>query len=74
MKKLERIAIDPHICMGQPVIKGTRITVSTIVKMIAHGASVRDVVETYPELNDEDVKESLLFAAWSVSGESQQIA
>ncbi len=67
MEKLDRIAVDPRICMGQPVIKGTRITVSVILKMLASGQTVNDVLEAYPELQPEDVYQAMKYAAWVVS-------
>jgi uncharacterized protein (DUF433 family) len=57
----ERIIIDPQICNGRPVVKGTRITVQTILEFLAAGDSVEDVLEEYPSLTKEDVGASL---AW----------
>jgi uncharacterized protein (DUF433 family) len=67
MKKLKRIMIDPGICMGQPIIRGMRITVSVILKMLAAGKTVEDVVAAYPELEREDVLEAMEYAAWATS-------
>ena len=50
MEKLDRIQISPKVCLGQPVIRGTRITLSVILKMLAGGKSVEDVIKAYPEL------------------------
>ena len=55
----ERIVIDPNICNGRPVVKGTRITVQTIVEFLAAGDSVDDVLEEYPTLTREDVRACL---------------
>lgn len=67
MKKLDRITVDPNICLGQPTIRGMRITVSVVLKMLGGGQSVQDVLEAYPELEAEDVQQAVLFAAWVVS-------
>lgn len=57
MERLERITINPGICLGQPTIRGMRITVSVILKMLAGGASVQEVIDAYPELEIEDVQQ-----------------
>lgn len=67
MEKLDRITIDPSICLGQPTLRGTRITVSVVLKMLAGGKSVPDVLQAYPELEAEDVQQALRYAAWIVS-------
>ena len=67
MEKLDRIQINPKICLGQPVIRGTRITVSVILRLLASGRSVEDVIEDYPELEVADVHEAMMYAAWAVS-------
>ena len=67
MEKLERITVNPGVCLGQPTIRGMRITVSTILKMLASGRSVQDVLEAYPELQIEDVQQAMKYAAWIVS-------
>ena len=67
MKKLTRITIDPLICMGQPTIRGMRITVGVLVKMLAAGKTVDDVVAAYPELDRQDVLEAIEYAAWAAS-------
>jgi len=67
MEKLDRIAVDPSVCLGQPTVRGTRITVSVILKMLAAGKTVDDVVAAYPELEPEDVYQAMKFAAWVVS-------
>ena len=49
----ERITIDPDICNGKPVIRGTRITAQTVLEFLAAGDSVEDVLEEYPALKRE---------------------
>jgi uncharacterized protein (DUF433 family) len=67
MTTLERIVIDPGICLGQPAVRGTRITVSVILKMLAGGKSVDEVLAAYPELTEADVQQAMQYAAWVVS-------
>jgi len=67
MKRLDRITADPKVCLGRPTIRGMRITVSVILKMLAAGKSVQDVLEAYPELEEEDVRQALQYAAWVAS-------
>lgn len=66
MEKLDRITIDPNVCLGQPTIRGMRITVSLILKMLA-GGSASEVLEAYPELEEEDLRQVLQYAAWLAS-------
>ena len=67
MEKLTRIQINPKICLGQPVVRGTRITVSIILKLLASGRSIENVIELYPELEVDDIQEAMKYAAWMVS-------
>ena len=67
MEKLDRIQINPKICLGQPVVRGTRITVSVILKLLASQKSIDDIIEMYPELEVPDVQEAMKYAAWVVS-------
>jgi uncharacterized protein (DUF433 family) len=67
MEKLDRITINPLVCLGQPIIRGMRITVSVVLKMLAAGKSIEDILEAYPELEPEDVRQAMKYAAWVVS-------
>jgi len=67
MEKLDRITINPNVCLGQPTIRGMRITISVILKMVANGKSTQDVLKAYPELEPEDVRQAMQYAAWIVS-------
>ena len=51
----ERVAIDPDVCNGRPVIRGTRITVQTVLEFLGAGDSIAEVLEEYPSLTREDV-------------------
>lgn len=73
MERLDRITINPGICLGQPTIRGMRITVSVILKMLAGGAAVQEVLDAYPELEIEDVQQAMRFAAWIVADQHQLV-
>jgi len=57
------IVVDPDICNGQPVIKGTRITVQTVLEFLGAGDSIEDILEEYPTLNREHVLECVRFSS-----------
>jgi uncharacterized protein (DUF433 family) len=59
----ERISIDPLICHGQACIRGTRIPVHQIVRMLANGDTIEDLLEDYPTLKREDIQAALDYAA-----------
>ncbi len=59
----ERISVDPKICHGQACIKGTRIPVHLIIRMLANGDTSGDLLEDYPSLRLEDVYACLDYAA-----------
>jgi len=73
MEKLDRITIDPKVCLGQPTVRGMRITISVILKMLAGGKSVEDVLKAYPELEVEDVHQAIEYAAWLVSDQTHYV-
>ena len=60
---LERITVSPDICNGKPVVRGTRITVQTVLEFLAAGDSVDDVLAEYPTLKREDVQACLDYAS-----------
>lgn len=57
-----RIVVDPKILVGKPVIRGTRIPVSLILNLVAHGGSFSGVIEDYPILTIEDIRAAMLYA------------
>jgi uncharacterized protein (DUF433 family) len=59
----ERISIDPRICHGQACIKGTRIPVFQIIRMLANGDTLEELLEEYPSLDREDILACLDYAA-----------
>ena len=58
-----RITLDPEIMVGKPVIKGTRIPVELIVRMVAQSISFEEILEEYPRLEREDIRAALSYAA-----------
>jgi len=68
MEGLDRITVDPAVCLGQPTIRGLRITVPFVVKLVASGMSRAEILEAYPELEDDDITQALNYAAWASSG------
>lgn len=64
MDTLDRIEINPDVMAGKPCVRGTRVTVGTIVGLFATGHDERRVLEMYPYLVAEDVRQSLAYAAW----------
>lgn len=63
MSKLtDRISIDPKVCNGKPVIRGMRITVSTILSFLAAGETTENILNAYPILEPEDIKACLEYA------------
>ena len=58
----DRIEIDPKVCDGKPVIKGTRIPVSVILEQVAEGESWENILSGYPELKKEDIQAALYYA------------
>ena len=63
---LERISLDPTIMTGKPVIRGTRLTVEYVLNLLAHGATIADIVREYEGLVPEDIQACLLFATRSL--------
>lgn len=72
MEKLDRIQINPKICLGEPIVRGTRITVSVILKLLANNRSIEDIIEIYPELEVPDIQEAMKYAAWVVSDQLKE--
>jgi uncharacterized protein (DUF433 family) len=59
----ERIELNPRVCNGKPVIRGTRIPVTVIVAQLAGGISWKDILEAYPELHEDDIRAALHYAS-----------
>ncbi len=67
----ERIVVEPNICMGQPTIRGTRITVTVVLRMIASGMTAWEITQDYPELSEEDIRQAAAYGAWLASEQSR---
>ncbi len=66
MKNLSRITFNPEVMGGRPCIRGMRVTVGTIVGLIASGYDRQEILKLYPYLEKEDIQEALSYAAWRV--------
>lgn len=66
---IDWVAVDPAICGGKPVIRGTRIMVKNILGMVAGGCSISQIVREYPELTLEMVESALHYAAGVIDEE-----
>ena len=58
-----RIAINPEVMLGKPVIRGTRITVELILENLAEGGSIEDLLDGYPHISEEDIRAAVGYAA-----------
>lgn len=67
---LKRIIVNPKVMGGKPVVRGTRITVAQVLKLLAQGLSPKDIFEDYPHLTQEDISAVLLYAA-KIAGEEE---
>jgi uncharacterized protein (DUF433 family) len=66
MHNLTRVTFNPEVMGGKPCIRGMRVTVGTIVGLVASGKTVDEVLADYPYLEREDILEALSYAAWRV--------
>jgi len=64
MDKFDRITFDPNLMGGRACIRGMRITVSLILNLISNGMTSQEIVKEYPYLEEEDIRQSLQYAAW----------
>lgn len=61
---LDRIKIDPTICQGKTTIRGMRITVEFVLKLLGDGYNADEIVREYPDLEREDVYQAAKYGAW----------
>jgi len=61
---LDRITFDPLVMGGKPCIRGMRVTVGMIVGLVASGVSNERILEAYPYLEEDDIRQALTYAAW----------
>ncbi len=60
---LDRVSVDPQVCGGRPVIKGTRIWVTLILDMLADGMREEEVLSEYPQLSGDDIRAAIAYGA-----------
>ena len=65
----DRIVVDPNICSGKPTVRGTRIMVKNILGMVAGGYTMARIIDTYPELTNDDVTAALEYASQVIDEE-----
>jgi uncharacterized protein (DUF433 family) len=64
MKPFDRITFDPQIMGGKPCIRGLRVTVGTLIGLVAKGHDTAAILALYPYLEAEDITQALSYAAW----------
>ncbi|TVQ22424.1 MAG: DUF433 domain-containing protein [Spirochaetaceae bacterium] len=74
MDTLERIALDPAVMGGRPCIRGTRVTVGTIVGLFATGHERKEIIELYPYISSDDISAALSYAAWRLEEHEVDVA
>ena len=73
MDQLTRITFNPEIMGGKPCVRGLRVTVGTIIGLLAAGKNAKEILKAYPYLEEEDIHEALIYAAWRVEEIEQPI-
>jgi uncharacterized protein (DUF433 family) len=66
----ERIEINPEVMQGKPVIRGTRVPVELVLRKLAEGATIPDLLDAYPRLSPEDIRAALHYAADTIAHET----
>lgn len=64
-----RIEINPNVMLGKPVVRGTRLTVELILRVMGEGATAADVLAAYPQLSEADIQAAIAYAADALSHE-----
>ena len=67
MMPLKRITRDPAVMSGKPCIRGLRVTVGTVVGLLAAGHTTDEILQAYPCLERDDIREALAYAAWRLA-------
>jgi uncharacterized protein (DUF433 family) len=65
----DRVAIDPQVMLGKPVIKGTRMPVELLLRKLGEGASERELLDAYPNLTVDDIRAAMTYAADALAHE-----
>jgi uncharacterized protein (DUF433 family) len=74
MEHLTRITIDPTVMGGKPCLRGLRVTVGTVLGLMAAGRSREEILKAYPYLEPGDLDEALAYAAWRLEEREQPLA
>jgi uncharacterized protein (DUF433 family) len=61
----DRITADPNVLGGKPCIRGLRISVALVVNLVANGMTTGDIIREYPDLDEDDIRQALRYAAWA---------
>lgn len=64
METLDRITTNPEVMGGKPCLRGLRVTVGTVVGLVAAGRTTDEILELYPYLEADDIRQALAYAAW----------
>ena len=64
MLEFDRITFDPHVMAGKACIRGMRVTVSLVLNLVANGTKTEEILDAYPYLEPEDIRQALQYAAW----------
>ena len=67
---LARIVVNPKVMAGKPILKGTRITVELVLRLLAQGLSAEEIFKDYPHLTKDDIRAVLLYAA-KIAGDEE---
>jgi uncharacterized protein (DUF433 family) len=59
----DRIVIEPDICNGRPIVRGTRISVQTILEFLGSGDSIEEILDAYPSLTRDDILAALRYSS-----------
>ena len=70
---LNRVTNNPAILAGKPVIRGMRLSVEHVLKMLARGISHKGIIEEYPFLEEDDIRACLIYAATIISREEEKV-
>ena len=74
MQKFSRITMDPQVMGGKPCIRNMRVTVGTLVGLMASGKTIDEVLAAYPYIERQDVLEALTYAAWRAEEKELSLA
>jgi uncharacterized protein (DUF433 family) len=73
MREFDRISIDPAVMNGQPCIKGTRLTIKRVLLALAEYPNHEELRKDYPQLQDDDVRQALAYAAANLDDEITEL-